>query len=176
MLTIVASCTAIFIVGCGERSAQTTSKVEALKAEIPLPVAAPVLSPKKYAEWIKIIEAKADTNDTAAHLLLADYYGNKFFYQNPTNEAEARKLAFNHASKAAESGDPAAQFIVGNFYQRGVGAIKSDLKAFEWMSKSAKQEFALAEDQLCAMYGYGDGVEKDKKTAEQYCQLAIKHG
>lgn len=67
--------------------------------------------------------------------------------------------------QAAEGGHPESQFILGIYFQKGLnGLAKDSTKAFEWLQKSASQNFgpALAELGLCYLNGRGTPVSQEK--------------
>lgn len=76
--------------------------------------------------------------------------------------------AIGPLTRAADLGQPEAQFNLGYCYQTGSGVEKDMDKALEWYTQSAKQGFKDANYQLMMMYGNGSGVEKDINKAFGY--------
>lgn len=70
----------------------------------------------------------------------------------------------------AEQGDPQAQFVMGNRYERGQGAPQSYAEAFNWYRKSAEQGHAAAQFYLGAMYASGRGTAHDVDAAVMWYQ------
>ena len=106
-------------------------------------------------------------------------------YTFPVHSKE-REDIFNSVLKKifrlADTGDPFAQYELGISYRDGVDLIKSDLKAFSWMNRSAKQGYRAAQVKLGFFYYNGQGVQKNdtkaanwiRKAAEQ--QLPVAQG
>src|SRR5438045_2892513 len=72
----------------------------------------------------------------------------------------------------AEQGDPEAQFEIALAYAYGSPVPRNDLRASQWMSKSAAAGFASAMANLGLMYQEGRGVALDHKLAMQWMQKA----
>ena len=88
------------------------------------------------------------------------------------DEAEALKWY----RKAAEQGDPGAQFNLGNMYADGRAVTKDEAEAVKWYRKAADQGYASAQLNLGFMYGKGDGVIKDEVEAYKWYLLAGAQG
>ncbi len=75
------------------------------------------------------------------------------------------------------SGDPAAQFQLGNRYfdERDRDPVK-DAEAQKWLRLSAAQGYAPAEDRLASIYYFGRGVPQDYSEAARWYRLAAEHG
>jgi len=74
--------------------------------------------------------------------------------------------------QSAEGGDAEAQTIVGEIYERGMGATPNYAEAFKWYQKAAEQGYARANVNLAALYEQGLGVETDKLKALNLYRLA----
>ncbi len=74
--------------------------------------------------------------------------------------------------KAAEQGDPEAQFNLGVMYYEGEGMPQSDVKAARWYRKAAEQGHAIAQFRLGYMYFYGRGVPEDHIKAYAWWSFA----
>ena len=74
----------------------------------------------------------------------------------------------------AKSGDPEAQFDLGNLYRSGRG-VKKDLKqALIWFSKAAEQGHVKAQYTTGTLYENGWGVKADIEQAKTwYAQAAL---
>ena len=74
--------------------------------------------------------------------------------------------------RAAQSGDPECQYMIGYFYEHG-GDIMQEFpgiplnheEAVKWYTLAANQNFVFALCQLAHLYHNGHGVEKDEKKA-----------
>jgi len=67
--------------------------------------------------------------------------------------------------KAAEMGQPEAQYNYGYCYQQGVEVEKNDSIANIWLLKSSKQGWLDAQFKIAYSYASGRGVTKDDKQA-----------
>lgn len=79
-------------------------------------------------------------------------------------------------SKAAEQGDPEAQYNLGLAYIKGQGVAADLGAAFRWMVMAAEQGLAPAQARLGLMYVTGDGVALDPVEAHKWLILASKAG
>ena len=87
----------------------------------------------------------------------------------PTSE----KQAIERLKKRMEVGDAEAFFLMGCFHDRGeCGLPKDSAKAVELWHKAGK----VAYNNLGNAYYNGEGVERDKKMASHYCELAAMEG
>lgn len=74
--------------------------------------------------------------------------------------------------KAADEGDPEAQFCLGDMYNNGYGVNKNERKALALFRKSAEQKFAPSQINLGIMYSQGQGVEQDLVEAYKWLLIA----
>ena len=81
--------------------------------------------------------------------------------------------AVNEYRKAAEKGDPLAQFNLGMLYSEGKGITKNDSQAVYWFSKSANQGLAIAQTALSSAYHFGRGVSQDDKLASYWLEKGM---
>lgn len=65
----------------------------------------------------------------------------------------------------AESGDPKAQNLVGEIYEKGLGVLPNYLLAAQWYQKAAEQDYSSAQTNLGQLYERGLGVKYDKEKA-----------
>ena len=79
-------------------------------------------------------------------------------------------------TRQAQSGDVAAQTILGVMYRDGDGVRQDYQRAVEWYTKAAGQGFAEAQYNLGAMYYNGQGVSQNKSTAKRYFGQACDNG
>jgi hypothetical protein len=73
---------------------------------------------------------------------------------------------------SAEEGDPAAQYYVGEIYERGLGTDPDYAQAAEWYRRSAEQGHARAQTNLGFLYERGLGVERDPRAALEWYRKA----
>ena len=90
---------------------------------------------------------KAEGNDISSQLFLAGAFrnGDHGFAQND-------QYALKWYQRAADFGNPEAQFYLGTAYLEGIGVIKNNDMAFSFFQKSAVQNFVLAQYNLALMY------------------------
>jgi len=84
--------------------------------------------------------------------------------------------ALSNFRKAAEQGDAAAQFYLGNMYGNGNGIPKNYKQAIYWYAKAVEQGNADAQLNLGGMYRYGNGIPKDYVMAYMWLNLAASQG
>jgi len=86
------------------------------------------------------------------------------------------QLGFNWFSKAAEGGDPSAQYFLSKFYKAGIGTRTDDDEAMRWLRRSATAGHPAAQALLGAEYlGFGD-LEQDDGRAYFWLSLANRAG
>lgn len=85
------------------------------------------------------------------------------FYKNQIYE-----LAFLEFKRAAEYGDPEAEYYLGKMYYEGNGTEKSYEKAYEHYVEAAKKDLQNAHYELGWMHYSGKGCEKSH-------EMALKH-
>ena len=90
--------------------------------------------------------------------------------------AHDQKLAAYWYQKAAESGNPEAQNLVGYFYEMGLGVPVDAARAFHWYQLSAASGLSDATLNLGVLYVSGVGVKKDVAAAAHYFEEAARKG
>ena len=78
--------------------------------------------------------------------------------------------------EAAEKGEAAAQFNLGQMYTNGEGVPEDDKEAVKWFRKSAEQGYANAQHNLGLMYQRGEGVPENDKEAVRWYKKAAEQG
>ena len=86
--------------------------------------------------------------------------------------AEAQRLN----RKAADQGNPVAQYNLGDIYDNGQGVPKDSAEAFRWFHQAADQGHAEAQAILGRMYANGEGVDKDPVAAVKWSLRAAEQG
>lgn len=86
--------------------------------------------------------------------------------------------ALNLYLRAAEAGDPEAQYISGGMYFKGLGAEKNFLKAFKLLHEAAMSGKSSAESEQIIGQGFllGSGVPKNYQKALQWYTSAAENG
>ena len=88
---------------------------------------------------------------------------------DPTSEKEV----IERLKKRLEVGDAYAFYMMGAFYKEGAHGLPQDsAKAVEFWRKAGK----LAYNNIGSAYGIGNGLERDKKMARHYYELAAMEG
>lgn len=106
--------------------------------------------------------------------------------QSPAQaDFEAGMLAFKARSygealemllRAAENGHREAQFICGQFYQRGLAADADCKRALAWYRRAARQGLLQAQLSCAVMYEEGMGTDINMKRALYWYEQAAKQG
>ena len=78
--------------------------------------------------------------------------------------------------KAADQGNPQAQFNLGVIYENGRGVPQDYAEAVRWYRKAAEQGFADAQENLGYMYSKGQGVPQDYAEAVHWYRKAAEQG
>lgn len=86
------------------------------------------------------------------------------------------QLGFNWFKKAAEGGDPSAQYFLSKFYKAGIGTRTDDDEALRWLRRAATAGHPAAQALLGAEHlGFGD-LDKDDGRAYFWLSLANRAG
>lgn len=96
----------------------------------------------------------------------------------PSREAEAVPDTPNVADlrRAAEQGDPEAQFQLGGLYERGNGVPEDVAEAAAWYRRAADQGYANAQFLLGFAYSNGNGVPLDDAESLAWFRRAAEQG
>lgn len=78
--------------------------------------------------------------------------------------------------RAAEQGNPAAQFRLGSAYFSGTGVARDAAEAAKWYRKAAEQGHAEAQCELAFLYQCGDGLPEDAVEAAKWYRKAAEMG
>lgn len=150
-------------------------------------------------EYVNFISVWASLGDPEAQYALGDCYENG-------KGVAVNKIAANEWYKrAADQGNPKAQFTIGVsflgssaavewlqkaadqelilaqltlgiIYDEGIGVAKNDKKAFKWYRKAAQQGEAEAQYNLAKCYEYGKGIKANDTLAVQWYTAAAVQG
>ena len=99
----------------------------------------------------------------------AEYYSKR--YNIPLENDTSNGLM-----KRAQSGDPEAQFTLGNMYLRGTGIEQDYQKAIYWLKMAAQKGHSAALYNVACCYYSGTGVPEDKITAANMFREAAEDG
>ena len=115
--------------------------------------------------------ALAELGDPQAQLDVGYRYANG----NGVNKDAVKALKWY--LKAAEQGQPRAQYLLALMYDTGLGPVeKNKASSLSWLRKSADQGYAKAQFLLGLYYSNGLGVPKDKTIAFSYYKKAAEQG
>ena len=78
--------------------------------------------------------------------------------------------------RAAETGSPGAQFLLGQLFEAGVGRTQDPAAAAAWYRKAAVQGHRLAQYKLGLMYFAANGVPRDAAKAAVWYRKAAEQG
>ena len=94
------------------------------------------------------------------------------------DENSGREYSIAELEQIANTGDPAAQCAMGDYYNsEDRPDLQNFKKAFEWYDKAAKQNYARAQWNLGNIYGVGAGVvEKDFNKAMSWFEKSANQG
>ena len=94
--------------------------------------------------------------------------------------AAYREKAYTKAAELwrplAESGDAAAQYLLGSLYVEGNGVEHNDATALLWFQRAADQGDAAAQYNVGASYAGGRGVQKSYTDAAKWFRRAADQG
>lgn len=83
-----------------------------------------------------------------------------------------RGLAVEWLGKAAEQGQPRAQFLLGISYANGRGVERNPFEAAKWYRRAALQGDGFAQINLGISYATGEGVPRDEVEALGWLNVA----
>jgi hypothetical protein len=90
--------------------------------------------------------------------------------------ATAEKAEFAETERKAKAGDAAAQFRLGEMYDKGVGVERSSVEAFRWWLAAAKQGVRAAQRNVGIAYLVPIGVQKSVTNAVVWLSKAAESG
>ena len=122
---------------------------------------------EKAREYFEMAASKGSVE--AQRYLKLLYHTRRFGETNETQkDVEVCK-------KTAQKGDPIGQFLLAEFYYKGIGVKEDVARAIELYKKSAAQGYYRAQSKLGYCYEFGIGVEKDiQKAIELYKKSAAQ--
>lgn len=96
--------------------------------------------------------------------------------QTPEHTETVTPELLHKLRKAAESGNPEAQFRLGVLYGNGEGVELDHDKAMGWFKQAARQGHESALITMAWMYANGAGVAVDEQKARELYLMAADHG
>ncbi len=103
----------------------------------------------------------ARAGNTTGMLLAGHYY----------NEQKDRQSARRWYLQAADKGQVAAVYMVGLYWQLGLGVPKDTARALQYYELAADKGLATAAVKAAMIYAKGDGVPKDENKAMHWLQV-----
>jgi TPR repeat protein len=95
--------------------------------------------------------------------------GFKFFSSDP-------ETSFSWFQKAAHLGNREAQYMIGNYYELGIGRQVSYAEAYHWYIQSGLSGNPAAQCALGVLFEEGKGVERNDTEAMKWYELAAEQG
>lgn len=131
--------------------------------------------PKSYSpsEFVAILKASANINDSNAMLYLAE------FYEEGENVEQSYSESLKWYKKSAKHNNPKAMYRLGKLYMHGDSnfSIKKDKRqALKLISNSANKHYVLAQHTLCSNYFTGELVNQNFNKSFYWCQKAAEQG
>lgn len=97
--------------------------------------------------------------------------------REPSQDAPASvTMSVDEQRAAAEAGDSAAQFDLGNRFLYGEGVVADNFEAARWFQRAAEQDNNNAQYNLAIMYMQGTGVIADFSQALYWFRRAAEIG
>lgn len=114
-----------------------------------------------YKQALPYFEKAASMNNADSINMLGIYH------QEGIVVEQDYKKALSYFSQAIDidADNASALFNIGQAYYYGEGVEQDYKKAFVWLTKSANQDYSLAQIQLAEMYFSGEAVPKNVKKA-----------
>lgn len=125
----------------------------------------PVLESKKQAVEYLYQSAKAGSQEAKIKLAKA-----LLQFDNPKFD----QIAFQWLLHAQEEQE--AKYLLGEFYQSGIGTPVNYEKAIEIFQELADKDHPLAQSKLATLYYFGQGVEPNLGKAKYYFLASAKQG
>jgi len=119
--------------------------------------------------WAKKCIAAIPDSSHCQYMLARDFEEG---WGGAVNLAESTKLF----TSSANLGDPRAQWKMGMFYLNGDHFAKNERTAFNWVKKSADQEFLSGLISFAVMNAVGQGTAVNKTAAFNAYEAAAKQG
>lgn len=142
------------------------------------PVAAAPATPAAPTET-KTDAKPVTTTKSLTQRLAASQNEQGWFYYNGHSGAGIKQdyeEAFKWFQKAANLGEPSAQFNVGMMYAEGKGTKQDFIEAAKWYKKSAEQGKASAQLNLGMMYISGRGIRQNLPEGVKWLNKAADQG
>jgi len=116
---------------------------------------------KRYKDALPYFEKAASMNHADSINMLGVYHQEGIVFE------QDHKKALEYFSRAIDidADNASALFNIGQAYYYGEGVKQDYTKAFVWLTKSANQDYSLAQIQLAEMYFSGKGVNKNVAKA-----------
>jgi localization factor PodJL len=168
--------------GAGAPAAANQAPASALSPVVPAPIVPapapakpevaakpekPVAAPAKKPAHTTVMPRSEDNGPTLTPVPA------KPVASAPLDQLPASERALRNA---ATSGNPAAQYEVGQRYANGDGMAQDLSQAAYWYNQAADQGLAIAQYRLAALYEKGRGVPQDDGKARVWYEKAAAQG
>ena len=135
--------------------------------------------PQDNEQAIRWLHRAAEHNFTDAHVLLGWLYDDVHMYEETATVEKHPGTAASWYLKAAQSGNPYAEFKLGMMYFEGRGVQQSDKEALALLHRAIEQgeldsvSLLYAYDALQTVYEAGPGTERDEVEAEKWRERSM---
>jgi len=130
-----------------------------------------ILACSVQAQDLDALRNRAEGGDATAQSYMGLLYHNGFI-----GDAPDYKQAVQWWEKAAQQGDPAAQYNLGVLLFNGTGTPVDYKAAFKWFIQAAKQGRHDAANYIGLMYEGGKGLPQDLTKAAKWYRMAAEQG
>jgi len=125
---------------------------------------------KDYSVAFDVFDTLSRQGDTRATFYLS------LLYTKGLGVVENPGYGVQLLRRAAEAGDPLAQYNLGNRYMREGTEEFAPEQAAAWWKKAADQGLVPAQHNLGSLYALGTGVKRDLKQARHWYAKAAANG
>lgn len=141
---------------------------------------------KRLSAIIDPLKIEANKGDVNALNQLSERYFSIFCCaaeEQYTKDGKYAKQTLNYLLSMHKEGNAELEFVIGKFYNFGIGTPESDATAFEWWLKSAQNGNADAQNNVAYFYQTGRETAQDfdkalewyKKSASQNNRDALRN-
>jgi len=133
------------------------------------------INTKTHQDWPLAREKSVECSKLFPENTFCHYILGRDFEQGWGGEKDLPKSDF-HFKKAAELGDSRAQWTVGMLYLNGTRVEKNEKTAFEWVKKSAEQDYLEGLISYAVMNALGEGTDINTALSFETYETAASLG
>jgi uncharacterized protein len=130
-----------------------------------------------FDEWLNL----AEEGDANAQYNIALMFADAVYYYESVNEISGddvngnKKSSFYWSNKSANQGNIEAQFLLGKSYYYGEGILMNPPLGIQYITLSAQQGYAPAQERLGEYFAKGEKVEKSLELAAFWTRKAFEN-